>query len=64
MQSQQDKEYIASGRWKCSKSPTGAHWWIEDTSDHGEFECRFCHRRRKFGPLHSIPYKPNKQVED
>ena len=22
-----EKEYIASGGWKCAGSPTGAHWW-------------------------------------
>ena len=22
-----DKEYFASGGWKCPESPTGAHWW-------------------------------------
>ncbi len=22
-----EKEYIASGEWKCPDSPTGGHWW-------------------------------------
>ena len=22
-----EKEYLASGAWKCPESPTGAHWW-------------------------------------
>lgn len=22
-----EKEYIVSGNWKCTESPTGAHWW-------------------------------------
>ena len=22
-----EKEYVASGDWKCPESPTGAHWW-------------------------------------
>ncbi len=22
-----EKEYFASGDWKCPESPTGAHWW-------------------------------------
>jgi hypothetical protein len=22
-----EKEYLASGDWKCPDSPTGAHWW-------------------------------------
>jgi hypothetical protein len=22
-----EKEYLASGEWKCPNSPTGAHWW-------------------------------------
>jgi|GEM_PF-4413586 len=22
-----DKEYLASGDWKCPDSPTGGHWW-------------------------------------
>ena len=22
-----EKEYVATGDWKCAKSPTGGHWW-------------------------------------
>lgn len=22
-----EKDYFASGEWKCPKSPTGGHWW-------------------------------------
>ena len=22
-----EKEYLASGAWKCAESPTKAHWW-------------------------------------
>jgi len=25
------KEYLASGKWKCTKSPTGAHHYICET---------------------------------
>ena len=38
------EEYIKSGRWKCPKSPTGAHHWIEGnhTDLPGVYYCKWC----------------------
>lgn len=45
-----DKGYIESGVWKCDKSPTGAHHWVEIQSDHtkGLFYCIHCFDVKKF----------------
>lgn len=34
-----DREYVASGKWKCEKSPSGAHYWIVL---HNQMTCRHC----------------------
>jgi len=34
-----EKEYIASGVWKCAKSPTGGHHWNCNTTP---FVCKIC----------------------
>jgi len=34
-----NKEYIESSRWKCDKSPSGAHHWI--VSNH-QMTCKYC----------------------
>ncbi len=39
MKYHQEKEYINSGRWKCVKSPHGAHHWIVQQN---EMVCRYC----------------------
>jgi hypothetical protein len=39
MKASGDKEYLASGRWKCEKSPSGAHHWVVQSY---EMTCRFC----------------------
>ena len=53
----EDKEYLASGRWKCADSPTGAHRWIEVSDEEGhhtlEFHCYWCHEVRKF-PVYDL----------
>ena len=37
-----DKEYIASNRWVCESSPTGAHHWVV----YGNVqECRICGKK-------------------
>jgi hypothetical protein len=45
------KAYIKGKRWKCpsSKSPTGAHHWVESKKGHesSEFTCRYCDEIRK-----------------
>ena len=35
----EDKEYLESGNWKCSKSPSKAHYWL--ISD-GDMKCKYC----------------------
>jgi len=42
-----DKEYLKSGVWKCSSSPTGAHHWMQMTESErlrtrGYFRCKYC----------------------
>ncbi len=40
------EEYLASGVWKCDKSPTGAHYWREyigKDSERGIFYCKWCY---------------------
>jgi hypothetical protein len=34
-----NQEYMASDRWKCSKSPSGAHHWMIHS---GEMICKYC----------------------
>ncbi len=34
-----EKEYFASGEWKCPKSPTGAHRWNCNVEP---FVCKIC----------------------
>ena len=41
------KEYLNSNIWRCGKSPTNAHYWLETNSskgyDHtGVFYCKYC----------------------
>ena len=39
-----NKEYIDSGRWKCNKSPSGAHYWI---IIHDQMKCKHCNEHRQ-----------------
>ena len=39
MKASENKEYIESGRWKCDKSPGGAHHWI--IGNH-QMTCKYC----------------------
>jgi hypothetical protein len=34
-----NKEYFSSDRWKCQKSPSGAHFWIIIAY---EMTCKYC----------------------
>jgi hypothetical protein len=34
-----NKEFITSDRWKCNKSPGGAHYWMIQKY---EMTCRYC----------------------
>jgi len=38
------RRYVESGVWKCSKSPTGAHYWIIESR---VMVCKYCKERRK-----------------
>ena len=54
-QLRQHQDYIESGCWKCDKSPTGAHYWIETPSktkvNSGLFYCKYCLDAKKM-PVH------------
>ena len=45
----EDEEYLESGRWKCSKSPSGSHHWKVTSSidDGSEQRCANCDEVRK-----------------
>jgi len=50
-----DKEYLESGSWKCSDSPTGAHYWIITRIKTGKIMiCKHCKGVRRL-PLESSP---------
>lgn len=34
-----NREYFSSNRWKCEKSPSGAHYWIIVAY---EMTCKYC----------------------
>lgn len=38
-----DKGYVEGGKWKCGKSPTGAHYWVQDKG----FKCKYCNKTEK-----------------
>ena len=37
------REYIESGAWKCSQSPTGSHHWVVKGR---KMECKYCKKVR------------------
>ncbi len=41
------QDYLKSDRWKCGKSPTGAHHWVERGTS-GIFICKYCMDVAKF----------------
>ena len=45
-----DAGYLTSDDWKCTDSPSGAHFWVETRKDYaqGLFECRYCAKERYF----------------
>ncbi len=47
-----NQEFMASDRWKCSKSPSGAHHWIIHG---GQMTCKYCHDNKpvNMNPLRS-----------
>jgi hypothetical protein len=34
-----ERDYYASGDWKCPQSPTGGHWWDCNSKP---FVCKIC----------------------
>ena len=36
-------KYIESGSWKCSSSPTGAHYWLVISDG---MKCKYCSEER------------------
>ena len=45
---QDDKKYLASGTWKCDKSPNGAHFWFIRTR---QAKCKYCAKVREVDPV-------------
>ncbi len=39
MKISENREYIESDRWRCNKSPSGAHHWIIHSQ---EMTCKYC----------------------
>jgi hypothetical protein len=39
-----NKDYIDSGKWKCNKSPGGAHHWI---IRYDQMTCKYCREIRQ-----------------
>jgi hypothetical protein len=39
MKVSENQEYMASDRWKCLKSPSGAHHWIVESA---QMTCKYC----------------------
>jgi hypothetical protein len=39
MKTAEDQEFMASDRWKCEKSLSGAHYWIIQTY---QMTCKYC----------------------
>jgi hypothetical protein len=39
MKVSENQEYFTSDRWKCSKSPSGAHHWIIKSD---QMTCKYC----------------------
>ena len=55
--------YIRSGVWRCDKSPTGAHHWIDakvEGAKSGTFVCKYCWEIKVF-PLSFYGNKKEKE---
>ncbi len=39
-----NQEYLDSGKWKCDKSPRGAHHWI---IKYDQMTCKYCAQTRQ-----------------
>lgn len=55
----QDKRYLQSNGWKCSKSPSGRHYWIADgIGTQAIFKCKYCGEMKRFsedGDVERLP---------
>ncbi len=51
MKVSQDQEFIDSKRWKCIKSPSGAHHWMIRC---GQMTCKHCGENRSLGSENPI----------
>jgi hypothetical protein len=51
----ENKEYIASDRWKCEKSPSGAHYWIIQSY---QMTCKYCSYHKEVNPVSAVLPKP------
>jgi hypothetical protein len=57
------QNYLKSGIWKCNKSPSGAHRWIENRSlkDDGDtFTCAYCGVDKQFSDWSKSRYTGNR----
>jgi CRISPR/Cas system-associated exonuclease Cas4 (RecB family) len=45
-------EYVAEGQWRCSKSPTEAHYWVVVSRS---MTCKYCSENRDLSLKIVIP---------
>lgn len=50
-----NKEFISSNRWKCEKSPSGAHHWMILSY---EMTCKYCNDRKSVNTIPPIDHNP------
>ena len=56
-----DKQYMESGSWRCSDSPTGTHHWIITRVKTGEIiTCKYCKETRRLSRANSLKLRSNK----
>jgi hypothetical protein len=61
MNTSDNKEYISSDRWKCEKSPTGAHHWIVHTY---EATCKYCDQSKSTNIIPPVDLNPKSSNDD
>ena len=43
------RAYLKAGKFKCPKSPVGAHHWVAlSTGSNSPFRCKYCHKKQAF----------------
>jgi hypothetical protein len=55
MKASENREYIESGRWKCDKSPSGAHYWLIHQQ---QMTCKYCNSYKEVNATGSGWPKP------